>query len=827
MGIKIDMAKAFDRVNSEFLMQVMQQMGFSTQWCNLVHQCISTTTMVVLVNGSPGKFFKPTRGLGQGDPLSPYLFLFCMEALSRYLTAAEAEGLIHGTKICSEAPNINHLVFADDCMIFCKANLEECNNLIKIFQDFGHSSGQLINFSKSGIFFSKNTDPSIADSISDTMKVQRIDTSDKYLGSPLFTNRSKIQAFKPGVNKLKLRLAGWKSTLSTAGKVTMIKTITSTSNIYQMNCFKLLKGTCKEINNIQRNFFWNKDQDKPKGLFYIAWDAVNKPKGLGGLGFKNMEYFNLAMISKIAWRLIEEPHSLWTSTMKASHFPNKEVIIMETKPKNTDSWIWKGILEGITCIQKYYIWKIGDGTNIHIWEDRWIEDLPDILQKPLHCPSNLETVNQLFNTIGEWDHHIISLWFPQHIQQLILQTHHHPNSVDTIQWSLTHTKKFTVKSLYDKQIEDKYAGDTLTAPWGDIWKLDTNPAIQLFIWKCAHGILPKNAKSAGILTYIDPLCNICKCANEDITHVLLACPAASDVWRNLFGWFSPDTTTTSWNSSYATICWFIWKARCDKVFRHIEPNAAATALKITQHLCSHDRVLNKPSHILNNIYYQANNVEDNLSTHTRGRQLQEKFGITISIHIMEAYNTLANGDGFQYTNFALVALSFSYQCMGARNVKDPAIGLSRSSRACRGAQLALTWGKEMKNTNINFEAEEDDILQAVHTAYKIAVQQWFQETSLIEDRKLEVIDFVLGNLTKLDSQRQNNAAKLARIATTSLLFQNMNWKGSNLHLFWQTLQSSPNSIIQDYCNNSSNLVRDPLGAMISSVDSQTIVVILE
>ncbi|XP_026429155.1 uncharacterized protein LOC113325150 [Papaver somniferum] len=264
MGIKIDMAKAFDRVNVEFLLQVMEKMGFRSQWCNLIHQCISTTHLVVLYNGSPGKFFKPIRGLRQGDPLSHYLFLFCMEALSRYLTNAESQVLIHGTKVCSRASAINHLQFVDDCMIFCKANMVKCNNLIKIFQDFGQSSWQLIKFPKSGIFFSKHTIPSIADSISNTMKVQRINTADKYLGSPLFTNRSKIQAFKPCVDKLKFRLAGWKSTLSTAGKVTMIQTVTSTSTIYQMNYFKIPKGTCKEINDIQKNFFGTKIKTNPK-----------------------------------------------------------------------------------------------------------------------------------------------------------------------------------------------------------------------------------------------------------------------------------------------------------------------------------------------------------------------------------------------------------------------------------------------------------------------------------------------------------------------------------------------------------------------------------
>ncbi|XP_026458663.1 uncharacterized protein LOC113359205 [Papaver somniferum] len=351
MHIKIDMDKAFGRVNLESLIKVMTQMGFSTQWCNLIHQFISTTNLVVLVNSSPGNFFKPTRGLRQGNPLSPYLLLFCMETLSRYLIYAESQGLIHGTKIWNEAPTINHLLFADDCMIFCKANMEECNNLINIFQDFGQSCGQLINFAKSGIFFSKNTDPDIADNISDVMHVQRINITDKYLGSPLFTNRSKVQTFKPCVDKLKHRLAGWKTNLSTAGKVTMIQTVTSTLSIYQMNCFNITNDTCKEIHVIQRDFFWNKEKDKSKGLFYIAWDTVNKPKDLGGLGFRNMEYFSIAMISKIAWRLIEEPNSLLRSIMKASHYPNQEVIRMDTKPKNTDSWIWKQILEVISCIK--------------------------------------------------------------------------------------------------------------------------------------------------------------------------------------------------------------------------------------------------------------------------------------------------------------------------------------------------------------------------------------------------------------------------------------------------------------------------------------------
>ncbi|XP_026397136.1 uncharacterized protein LOC113291867 [Papaver somniferum] len=141
----------------------MVQIGFSTQWCNLILQCISTTNLVVLVNGSPGKFCKPSRGLIQGDPLSSYLFLLCTEALSRYLIHAESQSLIHGIILCSDAPSISHLLFSDDCMIFCKANMKECHNLIKIFQDFSQTSRKMINFAKSGIFFSKYNAPDIDD----------------------------------------------------------------------------------------------------------------------------------------------------------------------------------------------------------------------------------------------------------------------------------------------------------------------------------------------------------------------------------------------------------------------------------------------------------------------------------------------------------------------------------------------------------------------------------------------------------------------------------------------------------------------------------------
>ncbi|XP_026419525.1 uncharacterized protein LOC113315464 [Papaver somniferum] len=212
------MAKSFDGVDWTFLLSIMLKNGFNEQRCNKIKQCISTSTSAVLINGSPEIFFKPSRGLRQGDPFSPYLFLFYMESLSRLIYAEEL-GLIHGKKICKIAPAINHLLFADDCMIFCKANLTEAQNIMDILHIFGSSSGKLINYTKSEVFFSKNTNPSLIPQISSTMGVQILQLDDKYLGSPLFTHIRKIISFNLGVEKLKLRLSSWKNVpLNPAGR---------------------------------------------------------------------------------------------------------------------------------------------------------------------------------------------------------------------------------------------------------------------------------------------------------------------------------------------------------------------------------------------------------------------------------------------------------------------------------------------------------------------------------------------------------------------------------------------------------------------------------
>ena len=129
MALKLDMSKADDRVEWIFLENIMTKMGFDVKWVNLIMECISTVTYSVLINGEPTQVIQPSRGLRQGDPLSSYLFLLSSEGLHSLLHRAAEARQIQGVSICKRGPQLTHLFFMDDSLIFCKASLVECQKI--------------------------------------------------------------------------------------------------------------------------------------------------------------------------------------------------------------------------------------------------------------------------------------------------------------------------------------------------------------------------------------------------------------------------------------------------------------------------------------------------------------------------------------------------------------------------------------------------------------------------------------------------------------------------------------------------------------------------
>ena len=122
MALKTDITKVYDRLEWSFLEETMRRMGFCEKWISLIMICVSSVSFSILINGSPKGFVKPERGIRQGDPLSPYLFIIFAEVLSHMMTRAAMRRKIQGIKISSHSPSINHLLFVDDSLFFSLAN---------------------------------------------------------------------------------------------------------------------------------------------------------------------------------------------------------------------------------------------------------------------------------------------------------------------------------------------------------------------------------------------------------------------------------------------------------------------------------------------------------------------------------------------------------------------------------------------------------------------------------------------------------------------------------------------------------------------------------
>lgn len=202
VALKLDVSKAYDRVDWGFLRNQMLQMGFTRKWISWIMLCVSTVSYLVNFNGQQVGPIKPSRGLRQGDPLSPYLFLICVEGLSSSIKKAADEGRIQGCRIHRQAPSITHLLFADDSFLFCRATMEEVNEIKSILQAYEVDSGQAINFQKSGIFFSANVRVDKQLELKRLLRVYNDLSEGKYLGLPSFIGNSKKRVF----NFLKDRL---------------------------------------------------------------------------------------------------------------------------------------------------------------------------------------------------------------------------------------------------------------------------------------------------------------------------------------------------------------------------------------------------------------------------------------------------------------------------------------------------------------------------------------------------------------------------------------------------------------------------------------------
>jgi ribonuclease HI len=537
MAVKVDMSKAYDRVEWRFLEGVMKKMGFEEGWIKLVMMCISSVKYSVIVNGDPCGQITPSRGIRQGDPISPYLFLLCAEALSSLVGQANRDGLLSGVPTSKRGPHISHLFFADDSLFFCRANIAQWSNLSAILRTYEGASGQKLNISKTAIFFSRNTPTAEKETILEFAGISTTNRYDTYLGLPAIVGRSRVKAFRSIVERVAKRLQDWKLRfLSQAGKEILLKAVVQAIPSYCMSVFLFPKTLSAEINSLMQRFWWG-HKENDRRIPWISWSKMGRSKDHGGLGFRDLICFNKALLAKQVWRLWTNPNSLIAQIMRKKYHP--DCSILDTTLGQKPSFAWRSIQSACDLVKEGLVWRVGNGKKIRIWKDRWLPQPSTFqVQSP---PSILEPnakVSQLLEDDGEWNLALLGQVFTVEEVEIIRTIPiSSTDQEDRLIWRGTTKGVFTVKSAYhmQKELEGSLAAGCSfrrdgSEVWKRLWRLNIPNAEKVFFWRACQNILPTRDNLVRKKIIDDAGCPICGREDETISHILWSCPSAQDVW---------------------------------------------------------------------------------------------------------------------------------------------------------------------------------------------------------------------------------------------------------------------------------------------------------
>jgi len=296
MAIKLYMSKIYDRVEWQFLEGIMKKLGFAEAWISLIMNCVRSVTYSVLSNGRPARLITPSRGLKQGDLLSPYLL--CAVGLSSLLWEAEREGSISGVLVSVKGYKLSHLFFVDDSLLFCRANSKEWRRIHQLLHLYESASGQELNAKKTSICFSKNTTRKFKEHVSSLVGNSATTSYEKYLGLIAMVGRSKKKTFAGIQGRVGKKLEGWKEKfLSQAGKKILLKAVAQAIFTYARSVFLLPKTLCKSLNSLMNRFWWD-SQSNGKKVPWMSWERMGASKLSCGMGLRDLEVFNLALLAK-------------------------------------------------------------------------------------------------------------------------------------------------------------------------------------------------------------------------------------------------------------------------------------------------------------------------------------------------------------------------------------------------------------------------------------------------------------------------------------------------------------------------------------------------
>ncbi|KAL4297103.1 hypothetical protein GQ457_12G013590 [Hibiscus cannabinus] len=507
-AIKLDMEKAYDRVERHFLAAMMSKLGFDDRWIGLVMKCVTSVSYCIRMNGIVSDFFSPSRGLRQGDPLSPFLFLFCTQGLSAMLLKEQAEGRIKGVRASQAGPRVNHLLYADDCILFIKNAPSEAMRVLEVLSDYEKASGQKVNKDKSAIYFSNGMTTESKRNIQDILCMREEEDLGTYLGIPLIVGKNKTNAL---------------------GREVLIKAVAQALPAYAMMCFLLPDCIIDPLVSTIRNFWWS-GKAKERGWAIVAWEKLCRPKAMGGMGFRNLKEFNVALLGKQVWRLYKERDTLCYKVLSAKYFRDGNIFDAELKERS--SFIWSAIYKAKEALKKGYYWRVGRDSEAKMLQDNWGGEKPVRLEgsymdsptNPIRCKEFMETGTM------SWDARKLAQVFESADVKQILECPIANSSVDRMIWCHQSSGVYTTRSGHNWLIKRGSENREENPIWKVFAKLPVLPKIRIFGWRLGREALPvgQNVRAAYLG---DGTCKLCGTRVETVLHVVRECSTVQDVLR--------------------------------------------------------------------------------------------------------------------------------------------------------------------------------------------------------------------------------------------------------------------------------------------------------
>ncbi|XP_050227685.1 uncharacterized protein LOC126677214 [Mercurialis annua] len=496
--LKLDFQKAFDSVSWSFILTVLKQMQFSNTLVDWISCLLNTSQLSVLVNGSPSDRFFMERGVRQGDPLSPMLFVIAAEGFKIMMDKAKELGLIEGISIQDYHESLSLLQFADDTLLFIPYNLEMVRNLLRILRCFELVSGLRINFQKSSIIGLNVSDNDLnAAAMILNCKTEKLPFD--YLGMPLSNKPLKIAHLAPLRQNFCNRFAQWKGNLlSPAGRLVMIKSVLASLPVYTMCNFAIPSGVIASLEKFMRSFLWSSSSSVVRESSNLSsWHVLS-----------NTNQANLS--------------SMWRGIRKIC-------------VNNTDIW-------NLFCGNIHF--NVGNGEMIKFWKDLWIKDqliplyishaqLFILSMNKEACLRDVADVNGVISSftwkrrlrIGEADSWEI-------VCGSFSRIYLHQNKLDFVRWS-NKDVSFSPAS-FCRLLSNNSAFDSSFL--SGLWKQKIPPRFQFFIWLLhKERIASKwHLFQRGVLTVDQQFCANCS-EKETGIHIVLHCNNAWVFWCNLLG----------------------------------------------------------------------------------------------------------------------------------------------------------------------------------------------------------------------------------------------------------------------------------------------------